>query len=89
MITAKVIRKSQDDALLKHDLEYGKTYEVKDIDMGQSFTSIYLKDMINPQTDELRSYNSVIFEFYEDGKPLDIYRDARFNHYIFLRGGRK
>lgn len=82
MITAKVIRKSQNDAWLNHDLEYGKTYEVVDIDMGQSFTSIYLKDMKNP-------YNSVIFEFYEDGEPLDIYRDARFNKYIFLRGCRR
>ena len=79
MITAKVIRKSQNDAWLNHDLEYGKTYEVVDIDMGQSFTSIYLKDIRN-------SYNSVIFEFYEDGKPLDIYCDTRFNPYIFVRG---
>ena len=78
MITAKVIRKSQNDAWLNHDLEYGKTYEVEDIDMGQSYTSVYLKDMRNP-------YNSVIFEFYEDGKPLDIYRDTRFNPYIFAR----
>lgn len=82
MITAKVIRKSQNDAWLNHDLEYGKTYEVEDIDMGQSFTSIYLKDMRNARTGVLRSYNSVIFEFYEDGKSLDIYRDTRFNSYI-------
>lgn len=78
MITAKVIRESQDDEWLKHDLEYGKMYEVEDIDMGQSYTSVYLKDMRNP-------YNSVIFEFYEDGKSLDIYRDTRFNPYVFAR----
>lgn len=75
MITAKVIRESQDDEWLNHDLEYGKEYEVRGIDMGQSYTSVYLKDMRNP-------YNSVIFEFYEDGKPLDIYLDKRFNKYI-------
>lgn len=79
MITAEVIKKSQDDTWLNHDLEYGKMYEVDGIDMGQSYTSVYLKNMINP-------YNSVIFEFYEDGKPLDIYRDTRFNPYIFVRG---
>ena len=78
MITAKVIKKSQDDTWLNHDLEYGKEYEVRGIDMGQSYTSVYLKDMRNP-------YNSVIFEFYEDGKQLDIYRDTRFNPYIFAR----
>ena len=75
MITAKVIRKSQNDAWLNHDLEYGKMYEVEDIDMGQSYTSVYLKDIRN-------SYNSAIFEFYEDGMPLDIYSDTRFNSYI-------
>lgn len=76
MITAKVIRESQNDIWLNHDLEYGKMYEVEGIDMGQSYTSIYLKDMRN-------SYNSVIFEFYEDDELLDIYRDARFNKYIY------
>ena len=75
MITAKVIRESQDDEWLNHDLEYGKEYEVRCIDMGQSYTSVYLKDMRNP-------YNSVIFEFYEDGKTLNIYRDKRFNKYL-------
>ena len=75
MITAKVIRESQDDEWLNHDLEYGKEYEVRGIDMGQSYTSVYLKDMRNP-------YNSVIFEFYEDGELLDIYKDARFNPYL-------
>ena len=77
MITAKVIRESQDDEWLNHDLEYGKMYEVEDIDMGQSYTSVYLKDMRNP-------YNSVIFEFYEDDELLDIYKDARFNPYLYI-----
>lgn len=75
MITAKVIKESQNDVWLNHDLEYGKTYEVKDIDMGQSYTSVYLDGKPFP-------YNSVLFEFYEDGKPLDIYLDKRFNKYI-------
>lgn len=75
MITAKVIRESQDDRWLNHDLEYGKTYEVEDIDMGQSYTSVYIVDKPYP-------YNSIFFEFYENGKLLDIYNDARFNPYL-------
>jgi hypothetical protein len=77
MITAKVISKSENEPWLKHDLEYGKEYEVEDIDMGQSYTSVYIIGKPFP-------YNSVFFEFYEDGKPLDIYRDKRFNKYLFL-----
>ena len=75
MITAKVIKKSQDDTWLNHDLEYGKMYEVEDIDMGQSYTSVYIVDKPYP-------YNSIFFEFYENGKPLDIYKDTRFNPYL-------
>ena len=67
MITAKVIKESNE--YVTHDLEYGKTYEVKYISMGQSFTTIYL-------VDKLGCYNS------ENDKPLDIYSDARFNPYI-------
>lgn len=77
MITAKVIRESQDDTWLKHDLEPGKEYEVRCIDMGSWHTSIYLVDKPFP-------YNSIFFEFYEDGKPLDIYKDARFNPYLYI-----
>lgn len=75
MITAKVIKKSEDDVWLNHDLEYGKMYEVEDIDMGQSYTSVYIVDKPYP-------YNSIFFEFYENGKLLDIYKDARFNPYL-------
>lgn len=75
MITAKVIKKSQDAAWLKHDLEYGKEYEVRGIDMGQWHTGIYIVGKPYP-------YNSIFFKFYEDGKPLDIYHDKRFNKYI-------
>lgn len=76
MITAKVIRESDKEiSWLQHDLEVGKDYEVERVDMGQSYTSITLKDRKG-------SYNSVIFEFYEDGKELDIYSDDRFNPYL-------
>lgn len=75
-IKAKCIKESDEDChWLEHDLEVGKLYEVEDIRMGQSHTSIYLKD-------KKLSYNSVIFEFYEDNKQIDIYKDERFNPYM-------
>ena len=57
------------------ELVIGKSYEVEYISMGQSFTFIALKEFKN-------SFNSVDFEFYENGKPLDIYKDLRFNPYL-------
>ena len=56
-------------------LKVGKKYEVEDISMGQSYTSIYLKGING-------SFNSVQFEFEESGKPIDIYRDPRYNPYL-------
>jgi hypothetical protein len=78
-IYAKCKRESENNCCwLEHDLEVGKMYEVERIDMGQSHTSITLKD-------KKGSYNSVIFDFYEGKqqiKQIDIYRDKRFNPYI-------
>lgn len=54
----------------------GDKFEVEYIDMGGSSTSIQLKDFPN------QSFNSVFFEFEEDGKELDIYDDTRFNPYL-------
>ena len=56
-------------------LEVGKSYEVEQIDMGHSHTNVYLKGYEFP-------FNSVSFEFEEDGKPLDIFSDRRFNPYL-------
>ena len=45
-IYAKCIQESEEGcSWLKHDLEVDKLYEVKDIYMGQSSTSVYLKEM--------------------------------------------
>lgn len=75
-IYAKCVRESDPNcSWIEHDLEVGKMYEVEEISMGQSYTSIDLKNRI-------RSYNSVIFEFYEGDKQIDIYSDKRFNPYI-------
>ena len=59
---------------IQTDLVVGVSYEVKKIDMGQSYTSIKLVG--NPS-----SYNSVLFDFFENRKKIDIYRDKRFNPY--------
>lgn len=54
----------------------GDKFEVDYIDMGGSSTSIYLKDFPN------QLFNSVFFEFEENGEELDIYGDTRFNPYL-------
>ena len=74
-IYAKCIQKSGDCSWTEHDLQVGAYYKVEKIDMGQSYTSIYLEEFF-------RVYNSVYFEFYENGKEIDIYKDKRFNPYI-------
>ena len=61
----------------KMGLKVNERYEVEDISMGGSYTSVYLKDIKG-------SFNSVQFEFEEDGKPIDIYRDPRYNPYLSL-----
>lgn len=75
-IYAKCIRESEEDcSWLKHDLEVGKLYEVKDIYMGQSSTSVSLKE-------RNKCYNSVYLEFYENDRIINIFEDERFNPYI-------
>lgn len=75
MITAKCIKNIDPWGDRETDLEIGKHYEVSSIDMGSCYTSVYLHG-------NERSYNSVMFEFYEDGKEIDIYSDPRFNPYL-------
>jgi hypothetical protein len=60
-------------------LEEGKEYIVTDVSMGQFYTSIFLDGFS-------KCFNSVNFDFFEDGKPLNIYRDARFNPYMKRKG---
>ena len=56
-------------------LKIRERYAVKDVDMGQSSTRIVLDGFSG-------NFNSVHFEFDEDGVPIDIFRDARWNPYI-------
>ena len=80
-IFAKCVKESVEGcSWLEHDLEVGELYEVSNIIIGTSSTDVYLKD-------KQFSYNSVLFEFYENGKEIDIYRDKRFNPYIRHRKG--
>lgn len=75
MIIAKCIKSVNPWGDYPTDLTVGEEYEVESINMSSSHTSIQLKGKHD-------LYNSVCFEFYENGKPLDIYEDVRFNPYI-------
>lgn len=57
-------------------LEKGRFYEVKKVSMGQSHTSIYLKEITG-------CYNSVNFTFYDENKqPIDLRDCLEFNPYL-------
>lgn len=60
------------------NLEVGKEYIVTNVCMGQSNTSIWLDGHSG-------SFNSVQFDFYEDGKPINIYKSSKYNPYIRRR----
>lgn len=63
------------ELMIRCGLVVGSTYEVEHINMGQSYTTIKIRDCGT-------YFNSVNFEFEEDGKPLNIYQDKRFNPYL-------
>ena len=64
----------------KLDIKVGDKFEVENISMGQSYTSLTLKEF--PK----QSFNSSNFSFEEDGKELNIFNDKRFNPYLSLYG---
>lgn len=57
------------------NLQLGARYEVTDVAMGQSSTSIYLANIDGV-------FNSVQFDFEEDGVSIDIFSDPRYNPYL-------
>lgn len=59
-------------------LEVGKRYEVENVLMGQSSTTIHLKNIRG-------NFNSVQFDFYEGNNPVDIYASPKYNPYIRSR----
>ena len=58
-------------------IKVGDRFTVTDIDMGQSSTSIYLEEHSS-------SFNSVFFEFEENGEEINIYSDDRYNPYLSM-----
>lgn len=56
-------------------LKVKELYEVKSVVMGNFSTTVYLNGFDC-------GFNSVFFDFYENGEEVDIYMDARFNPYI-------
>lgn len=75
MVTAKCIKDRNPLGDLPTTLTLGEEYEVKHIEMCSAITFVFL-------TKKRGAFNSLCFEFYEDGKPLDIYSDIRFNPYL-------
>lgn len=66
---------ASDQKHAKKYLSTGGLYKVERVNIGGSFTDIYLTGVKTP-------FNSVQFEFYENGKKIDIYKDPRFSPYI-------
>lgn len=78
-ITAKCIKESDESKYwLTHDLKLGEKYEVNYIEKGNSTTTSV--KLFNDK-DELKTYNSVILEFYYKDRKIDIYKSPLFNPY--------
>lgn len=60
-------------------LEIGTEYDVEDIMMGQSNTSVSLVGMKG-------SFNSISFKFMHDGREIDIFRSPLINPYMRFNG---
>ena len=79
MLTAKYMYPDNDYELERQRtamfLVEGKEYGVKDVLMGQSHTTILLADVDGV-------FNSVHFDFFEDGKEIDIYSSPKYNPYL-------
>lgn len=66
-------------SVAKAKLEVGIEYEVRSVVMDRYYTDIYL---VGPTG----AFNSVLFDFFEDGEPCDIYSSPKYNPY--LEGGK-
>jgi len=59
------------------DLEVGKEYVVDYLSMGQSHTTVQI-DFGNRH---FRHFNSIHFDFYENGRKKNIYNSKKYNPY--------
>ena len=57
-------------------LKVGEKYEVTELFIGGSHTSILLKDIDG-------CFNSVQFIFYENEQPVDIFRNSKYSGYLY------
>lgn len=64
-----------DKKMCQENLTLGELYEVRNVCMGQSHTHIYLEGIDG-------CFNSINFEFYEDGEPINIFKDPYYNPYL-------
>lgn len=71
---------SDQEQIKNLNFKIGDKFEVENISMGQSYTSLTLKEF--PK----QSFNSSNFSFEEDGKELNIFNDKRFNPYLSFYG---
>ena len=69
----------QKQKMIDLGFKVGDRIEVKDIVVHHSSTDVYLEGYES-------SFNSVFFEFEENGEELDIYNDRRFNDYLSMYG---
>ena len=60
-------------------LKIGTVYDVEDIMMGQSNTSVGLVGIKG-------AYNSISFKFMHDGREIDIFRSPLINPYMRFNG---
>ena len=60
-------------------MEIGTEYDVEDIMMGQSNTSVGLVGIKG-------AYNSISFKFMHDGREIDIFRSPLINPYMRFNG---
>ena len=66
------------EILKKNNIKIGDKFEVEDVFMGQSNTSIILKGFKD-------NFNSVHFRFEDEyGNVVNIYDDPRYNPYYYI-----